>query len=295
MRVTNQSMALRLQEAMREATFRRSEAAEQISSGRRVRRWSDAPTDAGSIVRIGAQQADWASFAKASDDALSWLNTQDSMLQDASRLMHRARELTIAAAQSTTGPGEREAIALEIEGLRDQMAGLANSTFLGRSVFGGFGSEAVSNGGGSWSFTGDSGQVQRRIAPDQVIAVNVDGAEVFGFNSGTDVFTLLDRVAANVRSGDVASLGNGDLDDISGRLKDVTAGLAVVGARTNQVEATQARAAAQIDTLRATRSSKEDADLAESVLQLSRAETGYEATLAVTARLASVSLVDFLR
>lgn len=295
MRVTNFAMSMRLQDALREATARRTTAMSEISSGKRLQKYSDAPTDAASVVRLGARQADWQSYMRAADDAFSWLNTQDTLLQDAASLLHRARELTVAAAQSTLSSGERESIALELEGLSNQLAGIANTTYLGASVFGGFSGTAVQNSGGAWTSTSDGGQLQRRVAPDQVVTINIDGAAAFGFASGTDVFTLLDRVASNVRTADMAALGGADLDDLKSRLTDVTNALATVGARTNEVELARDRGAAQLDTLRSNRSSLEDADLADAVMRLSQAETGYEATLAVTARLSSVSLVDFLR
>ena len=75
----------------------------------------------------------------------------------------------------------------------------------------------------------------------------------------------------------------------------ISEGLAFVGAGTNQVEAARNTGLQRLDTIRQHRSSLEDADMAESVMDLQLAQHGYQAVLGAVSRLTMPSLVDFLR
>src|SRR5215210_6277518 len=136
MRVTQSTMALTAQEGLARSLSSLGAAQQQVSSGKRINKFSDAPVDTTSVLRMRAQQDDYASYASAGQDGLAWLNTQDQSLQSASQLLGRARELGIQAAADIRTPLEREAIAAELTSIRDQLAGLANTNYLGRSVFG---------------------------------------------------------------------------------------------------------------------------------------------------------------
>lgn len=255
------------------------DAQARLSSGRRINRFSDAPTD----------------------DATAWLGSQDQALQSASSLLRRARELALSAANGTVSPEGREAIASELSGLRDNLASLANTSYLGRSVFGGFQKSAVAQpvpgGPWAWSGGGSADAVLRRVAPEVTVQVNLNGQEVFGFaaGAGQDVFSVLDKLATDVRAGNTAAAVGGDLVALDARLADIFTGLATVGARTNQVEAARDTGFQRVDTIKQHRSSLEDTDIAESVMDLQVAQMGYQAVLGATARLSMPSLVDFLR
>jgi flagellar hook-associated protein 3 FlgL len=298
-------MFLTVGEGLQQSIGRLQDAQERLSSGKRINRFSDSPTDAGTVLGLAARQRDWAAFTKAADDAIGWLDTQDHALQSASALLRRARELAISAGNGARSDTAREAIAAELAGLRDQLASLANTTYLGRSVFGGFKAAAVTQEpSGAWKWAGgavDAGgrlldEVTRRVAPEIKVRVNMDGSSVFGFaTGGDDVFAVLDRLAADIRAGDTAAVTGADLAALDARLADVADGLSTVGARTNQVESALETGRSRFDTLRTHRSTLEDADLAESVMDLQMAQSGYQAVLGATARLTMPSLVDFLR
>lgn len=301
MRVTPTTMFLTVGRGLQLSVGKLEDAQSRLSSGRRINRFSDAPTDAASVLGLAAREREWAAFNKAGDDALGWLNTQDQALQSASSLLRRARDLALSAGNGAVSAEGREAIAAELTGLRDNLASLANTTYLGRAVFAGFKSSTVSQAapGGPWTANGGTAAdvVTRRIAPEIEVQVNVDGRAVFGFaaGAGQDVFAVLDRLAGDVRAGNTAAVTGADLADLDLRMADVLQGLATVGARTNQIEAARDTGLQRIDTIKEYRSSLEDTDIAAAVMDLQLAQAGYQAVLGATARLTMPSLVDFLR
>lgn len=72
------------------------------------------------------------------DRASSRLALAETAVADAGRLLVRARELALLAANGTTGPADRPVIAAEVRGLRDQLLALANARDeAGRFLFAG--------------------------------------------------------------------------------------------------------------------------------------------------------------
>src|SRR5437763_9964037 len=138
MRVTPTTMFLTVGNGLQQSLGRLQDAQGKLSSGKRINRFSDSPTDAATILGLAARQRDWDAYTKAADDAVGWLDTQDQALQSSSSLLQRARELALSAGNGANSDTAREAIASELDSLRDNLASLANTTYLGRSVFGGF-------------------------------------------------------------------------------------------------------------------------------------------------------------
>ena len=300
MRVTPTTMFLTVDNGLQQSLGRLQSAQEKLSSGKRINRFSDSPTDAATVLGLAARERDWDAYNKASDDATGWLNTQDQALQSSSSLLQRVRELALQAANGTNSDTGREAIASELDSLKDELASLANTTYMGRSVFGGFQPAAVTkNAAGGWTWAGGTAAdaVNRRVAPEVTVKVNMDGNAVFGFaaGSGKDIFSVLGRLAADVRANTTGTVTGADLSDLDARMSDVNNALATVGARTNQVQQAQTIGQQRIDTLKQHRSSLEDVDVAQSVMDLQVAQSGYQAVLGATARLTMPSLVDWLK
>ncbi|MDP1792831.1 MAG: flagellar hook-associated protein FlgL [Acidimicrobiales bacterium] len=295
MRVTPTTLHQTALEGLQSSISRVQKNQAELASGKRINNYSDAPADASSTLRLRAEETDWVSYAKAADDGVAWLKTQDSALQDASTLLRRARELTLSAAQSTNSAIEREGIATELDGIKNQLAALANTSYQGQKVFAGFAANAVVNVAGNWTWAGDANAVQRRVSPELLVQVNGDGSSIFGFGSGTNVFATIATIADHVRNANIGALGTSDLGLLDAAEANIAHGLASTGARTNLIESAKTTGSAQIAVLKDTRSSIEDVDVAEAALNMKLAESGYQAALAAAARLSLPSLVDFLR
>src|SRR2546422_2449149 len=147
MRVTPTTMFLTVGNGLQQSIGRLQDAQERLSSGKRINRFSDSPAAAATVLGLAARERDWDAYNKAAGDAVGWLNTQDQALQSSSSLLQRARELALSAGDGANSDTAREAIASELDGLRNELASLANTTYMGRSVFGGFKSTAVTADG----------------------------------------------------------------------------------------------------------------------------------------------------
>ncbi len=227
-------------------------------------------------------------------DGEMWVNVADAKLQTVSERLQRAKELAVTGA-SFASATEQQAIAIEVAEIRDQLVEIANAQHQGRRIFGGFGAGApVTNVAGTWTFTGDTGAVMRRIDDDETVQVNVTADDVFGFNAGNDIFTVLDDFETAALAGDQAAMGAA-IADIDAALERNLGALARLGSAGRRIDAAQDRFLDEINTLRSQLTQIEDVDISEAVMDLKLRESAYQTTLAVFARSAQASLVDFLR
>ncbi|MEE9417620.1 MAG: flagellin, partial [Acidimicrobiales bacterium] len=228
-------------------------------------------------------------------DSRSFLEVQDSVLQSSIAVVRDARTQVLSAANATHTPEGREAIAIEIESLRDQMVSLANTRFGALGLFAGFSSAAVAQaGGGAVTLEADGGEVLRRLGPSTTLNLSLDANELFGFDGGDDLFKVLSSAAASIRAGDTATLGTTTLQRIDVAAQALAHGIAQTGARANQITRLSDGHAVRNEQVRTQAGGIEFVDLAEATIEVAQAGAAYEAALAATAKLGSVSLLNFL-
>ena len=267
---------------------------ERLATGKQLTRSSDDPIGMNRALELRATLSAREQESRNATDGEMWLNLADTKLQDVVGQIQRARELAVRGA-TFVGTQEREAIALEVGHLRDDIVALANSQQQGRGLFSGFNSgDAVQKIAGNWTYTGDAGQINRRVGENEVVTVNVTGDVAFGFASGSNVFTVLDNLEAALYADDSPAVET-SIAELDSSLQTVLGGLGIIGARTNQIEAAAARTSNDIQTITEQLSSLEDIDIAEAVMELELQQTAYEAAMAAFARSSQTSLVDFLR
>lgn len=297
MRVSSLSAYLTTTQNLGSALARVQQVQQQVASGKTLTRWSDDPAAGAAAERYRAQEADWSTYQRSATDAQAWLSTADGALQTMSSVMVRVKQLAVSAQSGGLTADSREAIASEVEQLRDQLRDLGNSTHLGRSLFGGFQSQALSaDPQGNVTFTGDAGAVQRQVSPTVTVTVNVSAQEVFGFaaGAGQDLFSQLGALAAATRAGSSTGIQAAQTG-LSARHSDILKGLSTVGAVSNRVVVSATAGTQALQDLASRRSEVEDVDLADAVLRMSSAQAGYTAALGAAARANLPSLADFLR
>ncbi|WP_315969755.1 flagellar hook-associated protein FlgL [Cellulomonas timonensis] len=271
----------------------------KMSSGKKINVPSDDPAGASDMLRLRGEQRTQAQYQRNAGDGNSWLTTIDSALQTTSTTIRRVRDLVIQSGSGAAGTPSREAIAVEIEGLRDELLQQANTTYLGRTVFAG-----TSNAGAAftvdsttdpatYTFTGAaSATVERQVADATTVRVDADGAKVYG-DGADSVFALLDSIAATLRTpgADAAT----QLAALDTRFETVLTELAGVGARQTRIVNAQASLVDSALTTKTQLSAIEDIDLAEIILELGMQETAYQGALGAAAKVLQPSLMDYLR
>lgn len=293
-RVTAQTTMRAAQANLQHSASELARLQDRGTSLQKISKPSDDPIGTADSMRIRAEQQQNQQYSRNISDAGGWLTTVDTTLTATTQLLHKVRDLTVQGANDgSMSPEAKEAIAVELEGLREELLNRANTTYQGRTIFAG-----TSNAGVAFradlSFAGDAGTgspVGRRIDANTTVQVDVDGRDVFG-EGANSIFAVVDSIVSDLRNG--VNIGS-RLTEIDLH-RDALLGVhGTVGARHAQVLRAEGTTLDRSNALEAQRAGVEDVDLAEVVLQLKLQETTYQAALAVTARVLQPTLMDFLR
>lgn len=293
-RVTNQTMMMSAERNLASNKARLAQLQDQASSLKAISVPSDDPTGTANALGVRAQQAANAQYSRNIDNGNGWLSTLDSALSDATTTMRQVRDLTIQASNGSLTPAAKEAIASQLDTLKQQLLSQANTTFMGRNVFAGNSSAgaAFSNDPASGVvYNGTSSSVDRRVADGVSVRVDADGAATFG-TGASSAFALIDTIASDLRAGSDPSA---NLAAIDTSLNAIITQRTDVGGRLAQIQKAQDANMTQKNALEAQRSGIEDVDLSKAVLDLQLQQTNYQAALAITAKVLPQSLMDFLR
>ena len=168
--------------------------------------------------------------------------------------------------------------------------------------------------------------ISYHVSNGSEVKVNIEGQNVIGwsgdssptesrYTAGTNLFDTIDKVLLGL-SGEssykvVDSTGtvqtypatpqsssqliSSCLDELETDLDRIAKSQSELGARMNYVESTDSRLASNEITFTKLQSNNEDIDVAKASVEVSSAQSVYEAALSVTAKVTKASLVDYLR
>jgi flagellar hook-associated protein 3 FlgL len=278
------------------AADRLARANAAVASGQKIQRPSDDVVGTDKALELRRALAAEDRYSSANADAISWLGTSDTALQRGVTTMQRVRDLAVRAGADSMSPSAREAIATEIRELKADMLATANTTYLGRPVFGGTTGASVAfsadAAGVVTASPGADGRVERTLAPGVDVRVDTTGTAAFG-DGDTSVFAVLDRVAAAATSGAAAS--SAVLADVDGALGRLTTSLADVGTRYSRVQSLQVTGTQRELSLTSAKQDVEEVDLAKALMELAAQDKAYQAALGAAAKVVTPSIMDFLR
>jgi flagellar hook-associated protein 3 FlgL len=291
-RVTERSMANRTMVGLQGNLSKLGNLQAQLSSGKLLARPSDSPTGTVAAMSYRGEIRQLAQYGRNAQDGKAWLTAADDTLTAAIDLVHQARDLVVTGA--SVGPGgqaSRDTMAAEVDRLRESLMTTANSTYLGRPIFGGTTSGTVAYDA-TGTYVGDTGSVQRTVANGVKVRVDGSGPSTFGTGNG-QLFTVLAKISSDLR-GSPNNL-TGDLDALDTSLGIMQNQLADIGARYNQIDRLDQAATARSFELQQQLSDVEDIDLPKTIMELQLQQTAYQVALGATARVIQPSLQQFLR
>ncbi len=294
MRITQRAVALTSLQGLNRNLDAVGRLQQQLTSGRLISNPSDSPTGTNLAMQTRTELVANAQYARNISDAKSWLDQTDSTLQRLLDVSRTVRDRTVQGRNTgSMSDASRQAIATEVDALRETLLGLANTTNQNRPLFGGITTGHTAYDSTTGAFVGLEGaEVIRRVSATETVRVDVTGPEVFG-PDGASLFDIVDRIADHLRA-DPSALGQ-DLDDLDMVMENMLARLADVGARTSRVDREDEIMSDQALNLRSRLAETEDIDLPETIMRLQMQQVGYEAALAATAKAISPTLLDYLR
>lgn len=268
----------------------------QLATGRRINKPSDDPVGISFSMRYRSELSANDQFQRNVDSAKSWLDYTDTMLDQATQVFNRVRELTVQAANSSNPQSALDSIKSEVEQMYSHMVRVGNSEFNGKFIFNGqitnqqpYSEEDASNQ------TTDDIDIHFEISPGVKLPVTSTGIRVFGMPGEEDnTFKVFQDIITSLGEGEFDQLSNliGKLDSRFDKFLEVRSD---VGARSNRLSLADNRLKDISINLQELQAKTEDADMAEVITNLKMSENVYQSSLSAGSRLIRPSLIDFLR
>jgi flagellar hook-associated protein 3 FlgL len=268
---------------------------------------SDAPDEATVIQRIKSVIARQDSFEKAIDAADNRLKAEEIALDGVSNVLIRLKELAIQASNDTYGPKDREAIALEMQGLQEDLLSFANTRDVnGAYLFSGARVQTPAfgpDGQGQVVYQGDESVNMVDVGDQRQIRGNRTGTQVFervvrtlpnGTEQGVSFFQSVQDLVTAVKGSDRAQITRGiaELDALG---QGVALSLAQVGSDMNVVDGQRSVLDETKLQLKSVLSKAEDLDYTEAVTKMQKQMLALEASQASFAQISRLSLFEYIR
>ncbi len=283
-------------EAVNESAQRFVRAHQQVETGKRLQVASDDPD--GTLRAVGghAQIGTLDSYTRAADGASSRLAILDTMLGDIVEKITEAQSAVASVRGTTAGPSARDAVALRLQGLRDALASDINTTFRGTYLFSGAEAQTQSYAqvAGVWTYQGDSTTVTVDIGHNRSVSTAFDGQAIFKGSDSSDLLTTLDALVTAAQAGDQVALANG-MDALGRAFTRATRAQSQVGADQRGIEEELERLMTFRGVTAKAVSKEEDANLAEAISELTKADQAYRAAIGAIGTTQKYSLLDYLR
>ncbi|MGK7245508.1 flagellar hook-associated protein FlgL [Buttiauxella agrestis] len=212
------STAMMYQQNMRGVTNSQSEwlrYGEQMSTGKRVTKPSDNPIAASQAVVLSQAQAQNSQYALARTFATQKVSLEENVLGQVTTAIQSAQEKIVYANNGTLSDDDRASLATNLEGIRNQIMNLANSTDgNGRYIFAGYKTEAAPFSGtaGNVTYKGGDTPVSQSVDAARTMTIGHTGTQIFNSitsnavpepgngTSETNLFNMLDSAVKTLRT-----------------------------------------------------------------------------------------------
>jgi len=203
-------------------------------------------------------------------------------------IVSELKALSVQMASATTDAAQRNSAAQIVQNMLAEIVTLANTDVSGRYIFGGTKTDAApfsQNG----TYSGNNDAFTIKSGKNATIEVGSDGSAAFG-----TLFTTLSAFQTALETNDVSGIQNA-MTGLDTNFDAISEKISYVGAQMRRIEV-KGEILENMNLSNTERLSEvEDADITEAVMNLKSVEFAYQATLASSARVMSLSLVNYLK
>ena len=272
----------------------------QITSGKKVTKPSDNPVTVVRGMTFRSSLNDIDQYKRNADDGLAWLTTTDDALNEVTSVMQRVRELTVKGLNGTNDPNARDAIAKEINQLKEHLGEIANSQIAGKYIFAGtdiknppFTNDPAVAGSSKEFRNTNNETLELQVGQTNIVQINVPGTNVFNNDGNGGIFKVLSDIVTHFNSSDAGPSDH--LEKLDSQIDNLLKERSELGARVNRMELSISRLEGLEVSTTGLLSNEEDVDISRAIIDLKSQENVQRAALSVGARIIQTSLVDFLR
>jgi len=180
---------------------------QQLATGQKLASPSDDPVAAVQILTFEREFNLLGQYIGNANVANNKLSLEEGVLDGATNVLQRIRELAVQGLNATNSQSDRSDIAQEILVLNDELLSLSNTKDAsGNYLFSGFSTNTKPYDSTGAAYAGDEGQRNIQVGPDVLVETNDPGSSIFEAEHGELVVT--DNVGPSSASLNITSLGS---------------------------------------------------------------------------------------
>jgi flagellar hook-associated protein 3 FlgL len=286
----------------------------QVSSGLAVQAPSDNPTAMQNTLDYDAQKAAQTQYSSNITTLQSRANSVYSALQSLQTISSRAGEIATSAASATTSSADLTNYATEVNSLINEVVSAANTKdpATGKYLFGGTASgtppyTTTTDANGevtAATYNGNADVNQSAIADGQTAAVDIPGANtsstgarglITDSQSGADFLNHLISLRDDLQSGDTTAITATDSTNLQKDENNIAYQVANNGVVQNQLSAAATLATNNTQSLDSMITTASSANLMQTMVQLSSAQTAYQAALESGTKIMQLSILNYIQ
>lgn len=298
MRIPNSSISDSLVSRLQKLTAAQADLQARVSSGQRITVASDDPAAMERVLGLQAEQQHIQQWARNGDHALGVSQSSFSAVKQLKGISDRAGEIAVLGV-GVNSPDAYHSYSSETNALIEQALQAANTRQAGEHLFGGTQTDtppftATRDSAGkitAVSYVGTASAAQFRVSEGATVAPKTDGATNQKFADFLNHLVSL-RDALTTQSGPGVQAAQSGLHNSE---TDLITTISDIGATQTRLESSKGLNESRFTDLQQLTSSETDADLAQTVVKLTQAQTAYEAALQSGAQILKHSLLDYLR
>jgi len=221
----------------------------------------------------------------------------DSTLSSVVQAVTQAISLGVEGANGTLSNADRQAVAQQLIGIRDQVLGLANQTYQGNFVFAGTATSTQpfvldSAQPDGVRYDGNTKVNSIKISSGQTISINLPGNQIFTNPSG-DVLGSLNGLITALQTNSGIAAANTNLDQA---FTELTTQRVFYGNALHQLQSSQAFVSGEKVQLAQRENSLVGVDLSVAITNLEQAGVATNAILSATSQiLSTLNLLNYLK
>jgi flagellar hook-associated protein 3 FlgL len=269
---------------------------EQIATGQTVNVPSDDPAAAAILVENSFQTTQADQFQRSIGSVQGEMQNADSALNSVITSLQQAITLGTEGANGTVNATDRQAIAVQVQGIQSQLLSLANLTYQGSYVFAGTATQTApyvvdASSPSGVTYQGNEDVDSVTLGNDFTLQTNLPGPELFS-SSGTDMFQSIQDLITSLQSGTGISTA---VNEVSSSMNSIDAQRVFYGNGLNQLSAQQTYLSSQTQQLAQEQNTIDGADLPNVISNLTNAQVSLQATLETIGQTSQINLFDYLR
>lgn len=287
MRVANKTIYDTVTYNLSNCTQGLNQANEIVSSGKRINNLSDDPVGLTQALNVKSTISNLEQMQRNISTGNSWLVSSESALIHVQDILSETKTLCIQMSNATIDSGQRVSAAETVQNLFNEIVSLANTNIAGSYIFSGSKTDTTpfsENG----TYNGNSNAFTVKIGKDSTVEVGSDGGALFG-----DILSTIDGLKTLLINNDLEGIQDA-MSDLDAHFDDISTKISDVGSKMNRMDIKEKIFEDIIFANTERLSEIEDADMAEAIMELKSREFAYQAALSSSAKLMTLSLIDYM-